>query len=89
MIEQQRSDARAAQQTPRSGSSSTATAAQDSYWNSMTKQITERTNNINIIGNSMDKLEETSAGWAESVNKLVADQKKSLAMGFLKGKFGL
>ena len=55
----------------------------------MTKQITERTNNINIIGNSMDRLEETSAGWADSVNKLVADQKKSLAMGLIKGRFGL
>ena len=40
-----------------------------------------RTDRLNIMGDSMDRLEESSAGWAEDVSKFVSDQKKKAVMG--------
>lgn len=33
------------------------------------------------MGDSMDRLEEASAGWADDVSKFVNDQKKKAVMG--------
>jgi syntaxin-binding protein 5 len=53
------------------------------------RQMQERTERLNIVGDSMNSLEQNSAGWASDVNKFVGKQKKSLVMGAIKGKFGL
>lgn len=81
MIEQQRTDARSAQQTTNQSNTSTAQQQNDGYWAAMQKQITTRTNNINLIGDSMDRLEETSANWVNSASKFVEDQKKKAVLG--------
>ena len=47
----------------------------------MQRQIQQRTERLNIMGDSMDRLEETSSSWAEDVNKFVSNQKKKAVMG--------
>ena len=77
--QQRRGTARAA-----SGSSlDTAAAAQqdEGYWAYMQRQVQERTERLNIMGDSMDKLEESSSNWADDVNKFVSNQKKKAIMG--------
>jgi syntaxin-binding protein 5 len=53
-----------------------------------TRQLNERTEKLNIVGDSMDSLSQNSAGWADDVNKFVAKQKRGLVMGAVKSKFG-
>ena len=40
-----------------------------------------RTERLNVMGDSMNRLEESSAGWAEDVSKFVNNQKKKAVMG--------
>ena len=47
----------------------------------MQRQVQERTENLGIMGDSMDKLEDNSSGWANDVNKYVGSQKKKAVMG--------
>ena len=54
---------------------------QEGYWAYMQRQMSERTEKLNIMGDSMDKLEEHSSGWAEDVNKFVSRQKRNVVMG--------
>ncbi|KAL9596180.1 MAG: hypothetical protein Q9219_005966 [cf. Caloplaca sp. 3 TL-2023] len=91
MIEQRRAEAeqeRAAKSsaTTRSSSSEHET---EGYWAYMQRQMQERTQNLNIMGDSMDRVEENSSGWAEDVNKFVNKQKKKAVMGFIGSKIGL
>ena len=90
MIEQQRADEAAArkaagrQPTSASGSRSgyqPADKQEEGYWAYMQRQIQERTENLGLAGDSMDKLEDNSEGWANDVNKYVKDQKKKMVMG--------
>ena len=53
----------------------------EGYWAYMQRQINERTEKLGIMGDSMDKLETNSAGWAEDVGKFVNRQKRNLVMG--------
>jgi WD40 repeat protein len=53
-----------------------------------TRQLNERTEKLNIVGDSMDNLSQNSAGWANDVNKFVGKQKRGLVMGAMKSKFG-
>lgn len=67
-----------------SGSSSKAAAAGDpneGYLAYMQRQIQERTEKLNIMGDGMQNLEENSAGWASDVNKFVSQQKKNAITG--------
>lgn len=47
----------------------------------MQRQVQERTERLNIMGDSMDRLEESSANFAQDVGKFVGDQKKKAMMG--------
>lgn len=47
----------------------------------MQRQVTERTQNLNIAGDQMDRLEENSSNWARDVNKFVQTQKKKAVLG--------
>lgn len=61
---------------------------QESYWNYMQRQVTERTERLNIMGDNMDRLEENSSGFVDDVNKFVGKQKKKAALGLIGSKFG-
>lgn len=53
----------------------------------MTRQLNERTEKLNIMGDSMDKVQENSAGWADDVNKFVSKQKRNIILGGITGKW--
>ena len=87
MIEQMRAEEQAQrlavrQNTISSSSSRQETTGQEEgYWAYMQRQIQERTENLGLAGDSMDKLEDNSQGWADDVNKFVKDQKKAALKG--------
>lgn len=47
----------------------------------MQRQVQERTQNLNMAGDSMDRLEENSSNWARDVNKFVQTQKRKAVLG--------
>ncbi|KAH8817010.1 snare-dependent exocytosis protein-like protein [Xylogone sp. PMI_703] len=53
----------------------------------MTRQLNERTEKLNIMGDSMDRMQENSQGWADDVGKFVSKQKRNLLLGGLTGKW--
>ncbi|KAK3066580.1 hypothetical protein LTS18_001627 [Coniosporium uncinatum] len=89
MIAQTQADQAAARQSARAGGSSAAGRSDETYWGYMQRQIQERTENLGIMGQSVDRLEDNSAGWADDVSKFVNRQKKNMVMGVVKSKFGL
>lgn len=68
-------------------SASRAGASQEGWGEYLTRQLNERTERLNIMGENMDNLNEQSAGWADDVNKFVGKQKRSMVLGSLKSKF--
>ena len=86
--EQRRRDARQ-QQTPSSSSAAASAAASNEGWGAWaSRQLNERTEKLNLVGNSMNNLEQNSASWAEDVSKFVGKQKRGFVMGAVKSKFG-
>lgn len=61
---------------------------QETYWAYMQRQIAERTENLGLAGDSMDRAAESSSSWSDDVGKFVAKQKRQAAMGYLGSKFG-
>ena len=85
MIEQMRSDEetrRAASRQPAGSSRGPPPGRQEeSYWAYMQRQVQERTENLGLAGDNMDKLEDNSQGFADDVSKFVSHQKKKAVMG--------
>ncbi|KAF2738260.1 hypothetical protein EJ04DRAFT_459658 [Polyplosphaeria fusca] len=92
MIAQARADEEARRRDARQGgpaSSSRSPPPSDETWGSWAQRnFNERTERLNIVGDSMDNLSQNSAGWADDVNKFVNKQKRGLVMGAMKSKFG-
>ncbi|KAF2433713.1 hypothetical protein EJ08DRAFT_694198 [Tothia fuscella] len=90
MMDQARSDqVQAKQQARAGGGPAAAQGQQEGYWDYMQRQMAERTEKLNLMGDSVDKLGEASAGWADAAGKFVQQQKKNMIMGAVKGRFGL
>ena len=66
-----------------------AAGSQEGYWEYMQRTMQERTQNMNLLGDSVNQLGETSSKWADDASKFVNKTKKNLVMGAVKGKFGL
>jgi len=85
MIEQMRADEearRAASRQPASSSRNPPPGRQEEgYWAYMQRQVQERTENLGLAGDNMDKLEDNSQGFADDVGKFVSQQKKKAVMG--------
>ncbi|KAJ5188616.1 hypothetical protein N7472_007630 [Penicillium cf. griseofulvum] len=62
--------------------------SQEGYLSYMSRQVQERTERLGIVGDSIDRLEENSSGFANDVNKYVHSQKKKAVLGMLGSKFG-
>jgi hypothetical protein len=62
--------------------------SQEGWGSWATRQFNERTEKLNVVGDSMDNLSQSSANWATDVNKFVGKQKRGLVMGAMKSKFG-
>lgn len=67
--------------SPRAGTS------QEGWGEYLQRQINERTEKLNLMGDNMDDLQEQSEGWADDVNKYIGKQKRNLVLGSIKGKF--
>lgn len=61
---------------------------QETYWEYMQRQIQERTENLGLAGDSLDRTAEGASSWSNDVNKFVAKQKRQAALGFIGSKFG-
>ena len=88
MIEQARADEQARRNASRQQDNTLSpTGSQPSdrqeegYWAYMQRQVQERTENLGLAGDSMDKLEDNSQGFADDINKYVNQQKKKAVMG--------
>ena len=86
MVEQMRADEHAqrmsAHQNVASSSSQQPPGRQEEgYWAYMQRQIQERTDNLGITGDNMDRLEDNSEGFSKDVNKFIKDQKKAAVKG--------
>lgn len=83
MIEQMRAEEKQARLDTRAGAqASSSSGRQDQgIFANMSRQIQERTEKLNIMGDSMDKLGETSANFADDVGKYVNQQKKKAMLG--------
>jgi len=53
----------------------------------MQRAMNERMQNLSTMGDSMQNLQDNSAGWAEDVSKFVGKQKRGLVLGAVKSKF--
>lgn len=73
----------------RSGGPSSApgTRSTEGWGQYMTRQLNERTEKLNLMGDSMDRVQENSEGWADDVSKYVSKQKRNLILGSITGKF--
>ncbi|KAK7422646.1 Lethal(2) giant larvae sro7 [Neonectria punicea] len=81
-------DAAAAEQrAARSGGQAPAGSSEEGWGDYLSRQLNERTEKLNIMGDNMDNLQEQSAGWADDVNKFIGKQKRNVVLGGLKGKF--
>jgi syntaxin-binding protein 5 len=76
-------DARASGGPSRTGTS----ASQEGWGDYMTRQLNERTEKLNIVGESMERVQENSAGYASDVSKYLGKQKRNMVLKGLAGKF--
>ena len=53
----------------------------------LTRQLNERTEKLNIMGDTMDNLQDQSQGWADDVGKFMSRQKRNMVMGVVRSKF--
>ncbi|KAJ9234142.1 hypothetical protein DTO169E5_6719 [Paecilomyces variotii] len=61
----------------------------EGYMAYMSRQVQERTERLNLMGDTMDRLEENSSSFANDVSKYVQSQKRKMFLGALGSKFGL
>lgn len=82
MIEQMRAEEKQARLDARAGNQAGSSGKQEEgIFASMSRSIQERTEKLNLVGDSMDKLGETSANFADDVGKYVNQQKKKAILG--------
>jgi len=77
------------QTRPAAGGSGSARAgsSQEGWGDYLTRQIQERTEKLNIMGDSVGNLQEASSGWAGDVNKYVKKQQRNMLLGGIKKSF--
>lgn len=67
--------------TRRSSKRASASSSAQSYWNSMQREVQRRTRNLDLTGQTMDRLEETSTGFVDDVDKYLTKQSGKMAAG--------
>jgi syntaxin-binding protein 5 len=72
---------------PAPGTTVRGGASQEGWGDYLTRQINERTEKLNIMGDSVDNLQKSSNSWAGDVNKYVKNQKRNMLLGGLKKSF--
>ncbi|KIY02561.1 uncharacterized protein Z520_01026 [Fonsecaea multimorphosa CBS 102226] len=72
----------------RTGRAAKPDQSQETYWAYMQRQLQERTENLGLAGDSLDRAAESSSSWSDGVDKFVAKQKRAAALGFIGSKLG-
>lgn len=95
MIEQMRADEEAQRSISRTNTNAASSSSrpppgrqEESYWAYMQRQVQERTENLGLAGDNMEKVEQNSQGFADDVSKYVNSQKKKAVMGLIGSKLG-
>lgn len=86
MRAQQDAEFQRQREAARSGRSPPPNPNQESYWQYMQRQIQERTENLGLANDSMERTAEASSSWSDDVSKFVAKQKRQAALGYITGK---
>ena len=73
--------------SPKSRGSGNGGGSTEGWGEYMTRQLNERTEKLNLMGDNMDKVQENSQGWADDVNKFVSKQKRNMVLGSITGKW--
>lgn len=68
-----------------SASGGSAGSSQEGWGEYMTRQLNERTEKINIMGDSMDNLQESSAQWSDNVSSYISKTKRGIVKKALLG----
>lgn len=89
MRAQQDAEFQRQREAARSGRSPPPDQNQEGYWAYMQRQIQERTENLGLASDSMDRTAEASSSWSDDVSKFVKNQKRQAALGLLSSKLGL
>ncbi|KAI8627479.1 lethal giant larvae like, C-terminal-domain-containing protein [Xylariaceae sp. FL1651] len=61
--------------------------SQEGWGDYLTRQLNERTEKLNIMGDSMDNVADSSQKWAEDASKFVSQQKRKMLLGTITSKF--
>lgn len=84
MLEAAAAEQRAARQA---GNAAASGGSQEGWGSYLSRQLAERTEKLNIMGDTMDNLQKQSQGWSDDVNKYISKQKRGMVMGAVKSKF--
>lgn len=88
MLDAAAAEQRAARQGPRAQQQQQGAAGSDEGWGSyLSRQLNERTERLNLMGDSMDKLQDQTQGWADDVDRVVRQQRKNMMWGGVKSRF--
>lgn len=89
MRAQQDAEFQRQREAARTGNAPPKDPNQETYWEYMQRQIQERTENLGLAGDSLDRTAEASGSWSNDVSKFVAKQKRQAMLGFIGSKIGL
>ena len=89
MRAQQDAEFQRQREAAKTGRSPPPDQSQEGYWAYMQRQIQERTENLGLASDSMDRTAEASSSWSNDVSKFVKNQKKQAALGYFSSKLGL
>ena len=88
MLEATAAEQRAARAAARPAPAAAAASGSQEGWGSyLSRQLNERTERLNIMGDSMDALQNQTQGWADDVDKAVKRQQRNMVLGGIKSKF--
>ena len=87
VMEAQAAGAAAAGSTATEGSTAAKPGKPQGIWAGLQQGFNERTKHLGMMGESMDRLGETSKGFSDEVARLVKEQKKKALWGGVKSKF--
>jgi hypothetical protein len=87
MLEAAAAELRAAGRGQQAGAQAHGGRSTEGWVEYLTRQLNERTERLNMMGDSMDQLQDQSQGWADDVSKYVKKQQRNMVLGSIKGKF--
>ncbi len=69
------------------GGPSYGASNQEGWGDYLTRQLNQRTERLNIMGDTMERVQESSSNWADDASKWASRQKRAIVVKGLTGKF--